>query len=76
MRVEKRVDGVILRKFTAVDDIVVVMDMGGGDVVDMWWLLLLSGLHALCVRCRCAREKRAADTGIASFFCRPDRCVG
>ena len=36
MRVEKRVDGVIIRKFTAVDDIVVVMDMGGGDVVDMY----------------------------------------
>ena len=33
MRVEKRVDGVIICKFTAVDDIVVVMDMGGGDVV-------------------------------------------
>ena len=28
------------------------------------------------VCCKCAREKRAADTRIASNFCRPDRCVG
>ena len=31
---------------------------------------------ACCVYVVCAREKRAADTGIDSFFCRPDRCVG
>ena len=31
----------------------------------------------LCVHCVVdAREKRAADTGFASNFCRPDHCVG